>query len=393
MASGSGDGSSNSSDIPRGLINRMGNPVGRGSRLPSVRGHRDLTLGGIQRKVFTPNLAAVKKAASKDEPSKQASAPSSSKSDQTDSRGKGRGRGRSDRGRGRGRGRGEDRTIQLQSEFAYGPMGGQSSGWSRGSGGGGGGGGGAGGSRQRDAEAASFKMSLKQSTSSEDDKKILEALMRDDFVSDISSGDPHMRPVKLPLNCNIPSVPSVKDEIKAEPKEEGMDIDIPDGVKEETVGGPSQHVNPAQRKVKSEEIPTVMSVLDSAPNSEKGELVFIQFPDTLPGIPVLSDDRPKTSTGTSKEDELSQRLGLCQLKDCSEGYVGKLRIRKSGKAELVLEHNTMEVLAGLPANFHQELVSIHTDSNPGQMVALGQVSQKLIVAPDYNSLLQETERF
>ena len=36
-------------------------------RLPSVKGHRDLTLGGIQRKVFIPNLAAVKKASVKDE--------------------------------------------------------------------------------------------------------------------------------------------------------------------------------------------------------------------------------------------------------------------------------------------------------------------------------------
>ena len=38
------------------------------------------------------------------------------------------GKGRGERVRGRGRGRGEDRTIQLQSEFSYGPMGEQSSG-------------------------------------------------------------------------------------------------------------------------------------------------------------------------------------------------------------------------------------------------------------------------
>lgn len=89
------DNTPNSSDIPRGLINRTGTPIGRGSRyglifclysnsvqidvyfvhskndlffrLPSVRGHRDLTLGGVQRKVFAPNLAAVKKSINKEE--------------------------------------------------------------------------------------------------------------------------------------------------------------------------------------------------------------------------------------------------------------------------------------------------------------------------------------
>ena len=51
--------------------------------------------------------------------------------------------------------------------------------------------------------------------------------------------------------------------------------------------------------------------------------------------------------------QLSQRLGACQLKDCPEGFMGKLRVRKSGKVELVLGENIMEVLPGLPVNFHQ----------------------------------------
>ena len=44
-----------------------------------------------------------------------------------DKEGRAKGRGKGERGRGRGRGRGEDKTIQLHSEFALGPMGGGSS--------------------------------------------------------------------------------------------------------------------------------------------------------------------------------------------------------------------------------------------------------------------------
>lgn len=46
-------------------------------------------------------------------------------------------------------------------------------------------------------------------------------------------------------------------------------------------------------------------------------------------------------------------MNMCQLKDCGEGYMGKLRIRESGKTELVLGDNVMEVLPAIPINFHQ----------------------------------------
>ena len=54
----SSEDQSGGGNIPRGLIGRRGTPAGKGARLPSIRAPRDLTLGGVRKKTFTPNLAA-----------------------------------------------------------------------------------------------------------------------------------------------------------------------------------------------------------------------------------------------------------------------------------------------------------------------------------------------
>ncbi|KAK3768483.1 hypothetical protein RRG08_060845 [Elysia crispata] len=383
MASGGDSGSSK--DIPRGLVNRTGTPLGRGSRLPSVRGQRDLTLGGYQRKVFTPNLSAKKKTPSSNETSKESPGEGSA-SGSRDKEGRAKGRGKGDRGRGRGRGRGEDKTIQLHSEFALGPMGGgSSSGWSRGSTGGGSGGGGGGGGEGRSGESSSvIKASMRQCDNYED-KALLDTLLRDDFVSDISAGEASMAPIRLPLNLNNMWMKrEVKSEVKAEP------MHYEEGQPEATEFPPRSSSMPRSASVRD--------ILLGKSKSENGELLVLQFPDTLPGLPasVLGELRPGTLTSAapaSGEDELTQRLSACQLKDCPEGFMGKLRVRKSGKVELVLGENILEVLPGLPVNFHQELVSIRTEDSSGQMVALGSVDHKLVVTPDYNYLISQADSY
>lgn len=376
MASG-GDGGS-SKDIPRGLVNRTGTPLGRGSRLPSVRGQRDLTLGGYQRKVFTPNLSIKKKTPTSIETSKNSEGERSTPTT-GDKETKGRGRGRGERGRGRGRGRGEDRTIQLHSEFALGPMGGGStSGWNRGSSGSGGGGG-----EGRSGESSAvIKASMKQHGTQED-KALLDSLLRDDFISDISAGDASMAPIRLPLNLNNPLV---KTEIKAEIKAEPMDME--DMKTEATEFPPASVSAPGPASVRD--------IFLGKSKTEKGELLVLQFPDTLPGLPasVNRESRPGTSASAAPaEENLSQRLEACKLKDCPEGFMGKLRFRKSGKVELVLGENVLEVLPGLSVNFHQELVSVRTDGSQGQMVALGPVDYKLVATPDYSYLISQANTY
>ncbi|KAH9499588.1 DNA-directed RNA polymerase III subunit RPC4 [Bulinus truncatus] len=390
------EGSSSNSDIPRGLINRTGNPITKGSRLPSVRGHRDLTLGGVKRKVYAPILVTAKKSLNKDDVKPQVATTSSFAPEQQDTN-RGKGRGKIERGRGRGRGRGhaDDRTIQLQSQFSYGPMDDKATSSGRGKSREGGGGGGGGGSRNTDVDSSAIKAAMRHSKGAEEDKKLLDSLLKDDFITDLISGDPFMTPIRLPLDINFGCS---ERKVKTEIKDEITDMDEPDCKDRINLGSISTALS---GHTLSQESNSVGDILKKAIKSEKGELIFIQFPDTLPGLPPSAgDDRPKTTnangtsnTAPNREEELVKRLEACQLKDCNEGYMGKLRIRKSGKAELVLGENIMDVTPGIPINFHQELASIRTDQNPGQMVVLGSVAHKLVVTPDYYQLLSHDEKF
>lgn len=48
---------------------------------------------------------------------------------------------------------------------------------------------------------------------------------------------------------------------------------------------------------------------------EKGDLIFIQFPDTLPGLPPSVDERPSTSnsSNSNKEDEVCDLYFIVDL--------------------------------------------------------------------------------
>ena len=50
---------------------------------------------------------------------------------------------------------------------------------------------------------------------------------------------------------------------------------------------------------------------------------------------------------------MAERLGLCSLGDFSEGYIGKLQVRKSGHTQLVMGNVALDVTMGTPAGFLQ----------------------------------------
>ena len=57
---------------------------------------------------------------------------------------------------------------------------------------------------------------------------------------------------------------------------------------------------------------------------------------------------------------------------------------------LLLGTNSLDVNMGTPCDFQQDLVSIHSDNdddNKPHMVALGQLSHRLICLPDFDQLL------
>lgn len=98
-----------------------------------------------------------------------------------------------------------------------------------------------------------------------------------------------------------------------------------------------------------------------------------------------------------------------------EGFLGKLQIRKSGKVELKMGDIVMDVSEGaafsflqvrkrnqqntllclsvivrLCVIFLQELVSVrHSEGKSGDMMVLGNVHHKLVLSPDFQSLLTQ----
>ena len=60
------------------------------------------------------------------------------------------------------------------------------------------------------------------------------------------------------------------------------------------------------------------------------------------------------SSGQSDAElELAQRLGLVGVSDLAEGYIGKVRVRKSGRTELCLGNNTLDLSLGTNPGFLQ----------------------------------------
>ncbi|XP_067672829.1 DNA-directed RNA polymerase III subunit RPC4-like [Haliotis asinina] len=379
--------------LPRGLIGRRGAPTGKAARLPSLRGPRDLTLGGVPKKVFTPNIPSRR-----DKP-KDDDSGSGTPKHQSTAKDSGRSRGRGGRERGRGRGRGHDNVIQSQSIFEQGPadrlvpkVGGSS--WDSGD------------------RVSTSRMSIKMEKSDKDNsKRVLDQILRDDFIDtdNLDDDDPNLIPVVLPLSAagDMVAKKEVKEEerkkvkdtvdgIKVEPGTE-MEVDYPDRNAAEKPKSASADIS----VVKMEDaVFTCKDLLSKCSSSDEDRLLFFQLPDVLPGLPPGRDEvaktKIKTEPGTeakkeeskSEEDKLASQVKTCSLSDFSEGFIGKLQIRKSGRAELVLGNVTLDVSVGTPCGFLQDLVSVRVEGNSGHLTILGHVRDRLICTPNFETLLK-----
>ncbi|NWX43207.1 RPC4 polymerase, partial [Steatornis caripensis] len=424
MAEGSsGDAGSPGSLRPalpgaRGLLGRRpaAPPITPG-RLPSIRS-RDLTLGGVKKKTFTPNIISRK---IKEEPREDVSVKKEKKE---------RDRDRQRDGHGRGRGRPE--VIQSHSIFEQGPaemMKKKAGSW------------------DKPVDMSDFgpshiiNIKKEKRETDEETKQILRMLQKDDFLDDPGlRNDIRNKPVQLPL---AHSGWLFKEEAAEQedpqpwlpgPKEEKMELDapavkgavgaIPAGagglpafpvptcllspptpVKEEPCDEDAAP-KPAQSKG-SPGFPRDISVdelLQRLSLSAEEELLFLQLPDTLPGQPPTRDTKPvKTELQNEdgqvvvvkqeKSQEARQAENTCTLADLPEGQVGKLLIRKSGKVQLVLGKVTLDVTMGTPCSFLQELVSVGIgDNRTGEMIVLGHVKHKLVCSPDFEALLEHRHR-
>lgn len=349
-------------------------------RLPTVRS-RDLTLGGVKKKTFTPNIIGRK-------------AKEELKVDSGQNRGKrdgDRGRGRGMRGRGRGRGE----VIQSHSIFEQGPaemMTKKKGGYEN--------------EREAPSMAPPAIINIKKEyrETEEETKEILRSLDKNNFIDDpYLKSEQRSCPVQLPLaisgwgfqeEFSTPAVKSEKAEDCCEPMENPVEV------KQE----------PEEIEIKKSEgifkppplpEPEVLPDLLHKWSLSKGEeLFFVQLPDSLPGQPPTQEHKPvKTEVQSedgqsvllkteSQEDEAEENC--CCLKDLREGLVGKMLVRKSGRVQLILGQVTLDVSLGTSCAFLQELVSIGTEGRTGDLSVLGNVKHKMVCSPDFEALLQSS---
>ncbi|CAB1344062.1 unnamed protein product [Coregonus sp. 'balchen'] len=151
--------------------------------------------------------------------------------------------------------------------------------------------------------------------------------------------------------------------------------------------------------------PSVAELFHQLTVSETEELLFIQLPDTIPGQPTTASapSQPTTATGqpiiapekNAKKDSKSDGKRSSHIKapdpagkdvpvlsEFTEGILGKLQIRKSGKVQLLLGDITMDVSEGAAFPFLQQLVSVRlSEGLTGDMRILGNVKHKLPPSP------------
>ncbi|XP_059387793.1 DNA-directed RNA polymerase III subunit RPC4-like [Carassius carassius] len=351
--------------LPPGRISLNPPPPGR---LTSLRS-RDLTLGGYKKKTFVPNVHSVRK--TKDELQKEThTAPKKER------------REREDRQRERRR-REKPQTIQSHSIFEQGPADTyrKLGHWS--------------GSNLSDCDPALVTKCIKKEkkNAEDDDNEILQKLQRDDFLDDPGlKNDPKQRPIRLPLyqSCNFLST----DATSSFKEDTAPDNALKSAKAEQKYPVPVRHTSACPQQ------PTVGELFQQLSVSDKEELLFIQLPDILPGQPkTLSPEKPRKE-GKTQDKRSSQMKALDQpdkasvpvLSDFSEGLIGKLQIRKSGKVQLVMGNVTLDVSEGAAFSFLQQLVCVRmSEGLTGDMTVLGNITHKLVCSPDFETLLQEAK--
>uniref|UniRef100_H3CLB3 RNA polymerase III subunit D n=1 Tax=Tetraodon nigroviridis TaxID=99883 RepID=H3CLB3_TETNG len=348
-------------------------------RLPSMRS-RDLTLGGVKKKTFTPNIIGRKVK----EESKVDSGPRSEKKEGD--------QGRGPRGRGRGRGRAE--TIQSHSIFEQGPA--EMTMKKRSAF-----------ENEKDAPSTGpspiINIKKEKRETEEETKEILRSLERDNFID-----DPRLRseqkscPVQLPLAI---SGWGFKEEFSsAAVKIEKMENEEPVKTTVEVKQEPEEiEIKKSEAVSKAPALPepeVLSDLLHSWSLSRRDELFFVQLPDSLPGQPPTRERRP-VKTEVQSEDGQSVLLkteteeeeaeeNCCSLKDLRDGQVGKMLVRKSGRVQLILGQVTLDASLGTTCSFLQELVSISTEGRTGYLSVLGNVKHKIVCSPDFEALLESS---
>lgn len=206
----------------------------------------------------------------------------------------------------------------------------------------------------------------------EDVDAILRKLYRDDFIDDLALvNSAKLKPIQLPLS-DSPTLSTTSH------------------------GGASG----LKMEMYEPEQLSLVKLFHELRMSDREEFLFMQLPDCMPAIalgaktlvtvspaaprPASKDSMPQRKKSTTLQPQDSV------LSQFPEGCLGKLQIRRSGKALLKLGDISMDVTEGAAFSFLQQLVSMRlSDGRSGDMMVLGNVSHKLVLSPDFQALLDQ----
>ena len=224
------------------------------------------------------------------------------------------------------------------------------------------------------------KMNLNAVYDKVEEEKKLKELLRDDFIDDLKTG--HLVPVQLPMISTGKVFEDVK--VKADPdkpeeitrsvksKKTNVILDSDDDEDEATIGAYTRSSTETKNDKDEKSDLTIKDLI----SDQRGELLFFQLPDHLPN---------QTNV---KQEEKSKNV----LSGLPEGYLGKLQIRKSGKAQLWINSTVFDIEVGTQVGFLQELCVVNANptlSNEfqkGTMTNLGRVRNRVVTSPAWKEL-------
>eukprot|EP00035_Acanthoeca_spectabilis_P036657 m.40925 g.40925 ORF g.40925 m.40925 type:complete len:304 (+) comp8142_c0_seq2:391-1302(+) len=125
------------------------------------------------------------------------------------------------------------------------------------------------------------------------------------------------------------------------------------------------------------------------PPPGKADFVFLQLPTLAPDIEAQDRKAPVDEMTVDTEEEV---VSLAEaLAGKQDGQIGTLRIRASGKAELVLGDDVYMFQKGTSIDCVQNVATVHTGE--GKMVCLGTVppEQRYLVIRDLNKAMADLD--
>ncbi|XP_011410145.1 PREDICTED: DNA-directed RNA polymerase III subunit RPC4-like isoform X1 [Amphimedon queenslandica] len=318
-------------------------------RLPSLKGKRDLTLGGVKKKVYVPNIP-VRRPKPEAPPKTQESTPTikpvpSSKSKKAPPLEKGRGKRRRE-------------IVTSASVFSMGPAEG-----ARGRGG------------------ATFGSVKKDTVVKEERKSNNRPIKREvegDYESSGEEGEASLHRSDIASVFSSCPLPPVQLPLKhfSSDKEKPLALNIQ--IKEEPMDTDMVLVKPVHPV--SETSQTSPSEIFQPTEEGKGQFLLFQLPDCLP-LPSLSPSPDESSS-----------IVTGSLRDIPDGLIGRLSVYKSGRVNIGLGDVSLNVAMGTRGGFLQEIASLKSTTGEGSFIPLGHLSHKLNCTPDLESLGLHTER-